>query len=78
MVAVEFVADKESRRFFDPQAQPYRIVASNGSAGSCAALWRNPIHVAAAVHYRNYVGEVVERYGRALHRAMPELRQLAG
>jgi len=30
------------------------------------------------VHYRNYVGEVVERYGRALHRAMPELRQLAG
>jgi len=27
MVAVEFVADKQSRRFFDPQTQPHRIVA---------------------------------------------------
>jgi L-2,4-diaminobutyrate transaminase len=29
MVAVEFVADKKSRRFFDPKAQLHRIVQSH-------------------------------------------------
>ena len=81
MVAVEFVADKASRRFFDPQAQPHRIVARNAlEAGlqvralpyADVSSFSPPLCIT-----RSDIDEVVERYTRALDRAMPELRQHA-
>jgi L-2,4-diaminobutyrate transaminase len=81
MVAVEFVADKERRRFFDTQTQPHRIVARNAfdQGLQVRALpygeinsFSPPLCIS-----RSEIEEVVERYTRALERAMPELRQLA-
>jgi L-2,4-diaminobutyrate transaminase len=82
MVAVEFVADKERRRFFDPQTQPHRIVARNALEQGLlvrALPYREinsfspPLCIG-----RSDIDEVVARYGRAVDRAMPELRQMAG
>ena len=79
MVAVEFVADKASRRFFDPQAQPHRIVARNALEEGLqvralpyadVSSFSPPLCIT-----RSDIDEVVERYTRALDRAMPELRQ---
>jgi L-2,4-diaminobutyrate transaminase len=81
MVAVEFVADKTSRRFFDPEAQPHRIVARNALEEGLqvralpyadASSFSPPLCIA-----QGDIDEVVDRYARALDRAMPELHQLA-
>jgi L-2,4-diaminobutyrate transaminase len=81
MVAVEFVADKANRRFFDPQAQPHRIVARNALEEGLqvralpyadVSSFSPPLCIT-----RSDIDEVVERYTRALDRAMPELRQHA-
>jgi L-2,4-diaminobutyrate transaminase len=81
MVAVEFVAEKKSRRFFDPQTQPHRIVARNvlDEGVLVRALpygeitsFSPPLCIS-----RSDIDEVIERFSRGLDRAMPELRQLA-
>jgi L-2,4-diaminobutyrate transaminase len=81
MVAVEFVADKQSRRFFDPQTQPHRIVARKvleegvlmrALPYADVTSFSPPLCIT-----RSDIDEVVDRYARGLDRAMPELRQLA-
>jgi L-2,4-diaminobutyrate transaminase len=81
MVSVEFVADKKSRRFFDPQTQPHRIVARDAleEGVQVRALpyadvtsFSPPLCIT-----RSEADEAVERYARGLERAMPELRRLA-
>jgi L-2,4-diaminobutyrate transaminase len=81
MVAVEFVADKKNRRFFDPQTQPHRIVARQALD---EGLLVRALPYADVTSFspplcitRSDIDEIVERYTRALARAMPELRQLA-
>jgi L-2,4-diaminobutyrate transaminase len=81
MVAVEFVADKKNRRFFDPQTQPHRVVARKALAEGLLVRalpygeinsFSPPLCIT-----RNEVDEIVHRFTRALQQAMPELRQLA-
>jgi L-2,4-diaminobutyrate transaminase len=81
MVAVEFVADKQDRRFFDAQTQPHRIISRKvlEEGVSVRALpygeitsFSPPLCIT-----RSEIDEVVERFTRGLERAMPELRQLA-
>ena len=82
MVAVEYVADKKSRRFFDPQTQPHRIVArlALDDGVQLRALPYGEINSFSPplCITRGEVDEVVKRFTRALERAIPELRQLAG
>jgi L-2,4-diaminobutyrate transaminase len=81
MVAVEFVADKDRRRFFEPQTQPHRIVARKALEEGLQvralpygeiASFSPPLCIR-----RHEIDEVVERFSRGLERAMPELSQLA-
>jgi L-2,4-diaminobutyrate transaminase len=81
MVAVEFVADKKTHRFFDQQAQPHRIVQRQALEEGVLVRalpygeivsFSPPLCIT-----RSEIDEVIERFGRALQRAMPELRQLA-
>ena len=81
MVAVEFVADKKARRFFDAQTQPHRIVARKvlEEGVLVRALpygeiisFSPPLCIT-----RSEIDEVLDRFTRGLERAMPELRQLA-
>ena len=81
MVAVEFVADKNARGFFDPQTQAHRVVARRvlEEGVLVRALpygeiisFSPPLCIT-----RRDVDEVVERVARGLDRATPELRQLA-
>ena len=81
MAAVEFVAERQGRRFFDPQAQAHRIVAR--------AVLEEGVLIRALPYgeitsfspplciTRDEIDEAVERYARGLDRAMPELRRLA-
>jgi L-2,4-diaminobutyrate transaminase len=82
MVAVEFVADKKSRRFFDPQTEPHRVVARKALEEGVlvralpyadVTSFSPPLCIT-----RSDIDEVAERYGHAVNRAMPELRCLAG
>src|SRR6516165_1302799 len=82
MVAVEFVADRKSRRFFDPQTEPYRVVARKALEEGVlvralpyadVTSFSPPLCIT-----RSDIDEIVERYERAVDLAMPELRQLAG
>jgi len=82
MVAVEFVADRRSRRFFDPQTEPHRVVARKALEEGVlvralpyadVTSFSPPLCIT-----RSDIDEIVERYERAVDRAMPELRQLAG
>jgi L-2,4-diaminobutyrate transaminase len=81
MIAVEFVADKKTRRFFDPQTQAHRIVARKALEEGVLVRalpygeinsFSPPLCIT-----RREIDEVVERYARSLGRAMPELRELA-
>ena len=81
MVAVEFVADKATRRFFQPQTQVHRIVARKvlEEGVLLRALpygeivsFSPPLCIT-----RSEIDEAVDRFSHALERAMPELRQLA-
>src|SRR5205823_11962847 len=81
MVAVEFVADKKTRRFFDARTQPHRIISRKvlDEGVSVRALpfgeitsFSPPLCIT-----RSEIDEVVTRFTRGLERAMPELRQLA-
>ncbi len=82
MVGVEFVADKKTRRFFDPQAGAHRVVARNALdqgllvralAFGDTISFSPPLCIA-----RSEIDEAVERFARALNLALPELRRLAG
>jgi len=81
MTAVEFVADKKTRRFFDPQTQAHRIVARKALEEGVLirALPYGEINSFSPplCITRREIDEVIERYARALDRAMPELRELA-
>jgi len=81
MVAVEFVADRKSRRFFDPQTAPHRIVQRKALEEGVlvralpyadVTSFSPPLCIT-----RSDIDEIVEHYGRAVERVMPELRQLA-
>ncbi len=81
MVAVEFVADKGARRFFDPQAQVHRIVSRyvleqgvlvRALPYGAITSFSPPLCIT-----RGDIDEAVERYARGVQRAMSELRQLA-
>ena len=81
MVAVEFVADKEGRRFFHPQAQIHRIVSRNvlEQGVLVRALpygditsFSPPLCIT-----RSEIDEAVDGYTRGVQRAMPELQGLA-
>jgi L-2,4-diaminobutyrate transaminase len=81
MVAVEFVADKKARRFFDPQTQVHRLVARTvlEEGVLVRALpygeiisFSPPLCIT-----RREIDEVVERVIRGLERALPELRESA-
>jgi L-2,4-diaminobutyrate transaminase len=82
MIGVEFVADRQTRRFFDPQIQSHRIVARNAfdvgllvrALGFTETVsFSPPLSVTASD-----IEQAVDRFARALDRTMPELRQLAG
>ena len=81
MVAVEFVADRKARRFFDPQGRVHRIIARKvlEEGVLVRALpygditsFSPPLCIT-----RSEIDEAVDRYIRGLERAMPELRELA-
>lgn len=82
MVGVEFVADRQRRRFFAPESQPHRIVARNAFDEGILVRGLNfgdtvsfspPLCIS-----ESEIDQAVDRFARALDRAMPELRQLAG
>jgi len=81
MVAVEFVADKRARRFFEPQKQVHRIVARKvleegvlvrALPYADVTSFSPPLCIT-----RSEIDEAVDRYLRGLERTMPELRELA-
>jgi L-2,4-diaminobutyrate transaminase len=81
MLAVEFVADKAKRRFFDPKTAAHRVVAAKAlEAGVLTRAlpfievnsFSPPLCMSRAV-----VEEAVERYSKALDAATPDLARLA-
>jgi L-2,4-diaminobutyrate transaminase len=81
MVAVEFVAEKKARRFFDAQTQPHRIISrkvlQEGVLVRALPYGEITSFSPPLCITRSEIDEVVERFMRGLERAMPELRQLA-
>ena len=82
MLAVEFVADKAKRRFFDPKANAHRIVSRKALEHG---VMTRPLPFIEVTSFspplsitREEVDEAVERFGRGLEAAMPDLRRLAG
>ena len=82
MVGVEFVADRAKRRFFDPSADAHWIVARNAfdqgllvrALGFTDTVsFSPPLTIS-----ESDIDQAVDRFARALDRAMPELRRLAG
>ena len=81
MIAVEFVADKTARRFFDPKAAAHRVVAAK--ALELGVLTRalpfievNSFSPPLSMT-RSEAEEAVEIYGKALDAVTPELARLA-
>jgi L-2,4-diaminobutyrate transaminase len=81
MLAVEFVADKAQRRFFNPGANPHRIVAQRALEEGVLVRALPFLEVTSfsppLCITRSEVDEAVERFARGLEAATPELRQLA-
>jgi L-2,4-diaminobutyrate transaminase len=81
MVAVEFVADKQTRRFFDAQTQPHRIISrkvlEEGVLVRALPYGEITSFSPPLCITRSEIDEVVERFTGGLERAMPELWQLA-
>jgi L-2,4-diaminobutyrate transaminase len=82
IMAVEFVADKKARRFYDPKAGPHRIVAKKALEFGVLTralpfaevnAFSPPLCITKAE-----VDEAVDRYGRALEAVTPDLKRLAG
>lgn len=81
MLAVEFVADKKTKRFFAPGTAPHRLVARRAQEQGVlvrglpfieVTSFSPPLSVTQAE-----ADEIVERYARGLEAATPELRDLA-
>jgi L-2,4-diaminobutyrate transaminase len=81
MVAVEFVADKKTRRFFDPQTQVHRVVSrkvlEEGVLVRALPYGEITSFSPPLCITRSEIDEAIERYVRGVERAMPELRELA-
>ena len=82
VMAVEFVADKKAKRFYDPKAGPHRIVAKKALEHGILSralpfaevnAFSPPLCITKAE-----IDEAVERYGKALDAATPDLVRLAG
>ena len=81
MIAVEFVADKAARRFFEPKAAPHRLVAAKGLEHG---VLTRPLPFIEVNSFspplsmtRSEAEDAVERYGKALDAATPDLARLA-
>ncbi len=81
MLAVEFVADKKARRFFNPKSNAHRIVAKKAlELGVMSRAlpyvevnsFSPPLCITQAE-----IDEGVERYAKALEAVTPELKQLS-
>jgi L-2,4-diaminobutyrate transaminase len=82
MVGVEFVADRSARRFFELQREPHRLVARHALD---EGLLVRALGFTETVSFSpplcigtGEIDQAVDRFARALERAMPELRRLAG
>jgi L-2,4-diaminobutyrate transaminase len=81
MIGIEFVADRAARRFFSIGQDPHRIVARHATAFGLLVralpfLDVNPFSPPLTIS-RTEIDEGVERFGRALNEAQPELDRLA-
>jgi L-2,4-diaminobutyrate transaminase len=81
MLAVEFIADKASRRFFAPQTAPHRLVAAKALE---QGVLTRPLPFVEVNSFspplcmtRSEAEEAVARYGKALDAATAELDTLA-
>ena len=81
MIAVEFVADKGSRRFFDPKAGAHRVVAAKALEHG---LLTRPLPFIEVNSFspplsmtRSEAEDAAERYAKALEAATPDLARLA-
>jgi L-2,4-diaminobutyrate transaminase len=81
MVAVEFVADKAARRFFNPESRAHRLVADKALE---FGILTRPLPFIEVTSFspplcmtRLEAEEAVDRYGKALDAATPELAKLA-
>ncbi len=81
MLAVEFIADKASRRFFAPQTAPHRLVAAKALE---QGVLTRPLPFVEVNSFspplcmtRSEAEEAVARYGKALDAATAELGTLA-
>jgi L-2,4-diaminobutyrate transaminase len=82
MIAVEFVADKSARRFFDPKAGAHRIVSAKALENGVLSRALPFIEVNAfsppLSMNRSEAEEAADRYGRALDAVSDDLARLAG
>jgi L-2,4-diaminobutyrate transaminase len=82
VLGVEYVADRKTRRAFDPKAGAHRLVSAKCLEEGLLARALPFIDVMAfspaLTITRAEIDEVVARYGRALTKATPELERLAG
>jgi L-2,4-diaminobutyrate transaminase len=81
MIAVEFVADKAARRFFNPKSRVHRLVADKALE---FGMLTRPLPFIEVTSFspplcmtRIEAEEAVDRYGKALDAATPELAKLA-
>jgi L-2,4-diaminobutyrate transaminase len=82
MIAVEFVADKSARRFFNPKDGAHRIVSAKAFENGVLSRALPFIEVNAfsppLSMNRAEAEEAVDRYGRALDASTGDLAKLAG
>lgn len=81
MMAVEFVADKKTKRFFNPKTAPHRIVSKKALE---QGVMTRPLPFVEVNSFspplcitKAEIDEGVERYVRAVKAVTPELRELA-
>ncbi|MBV9736208.1 MAG: aminotransferase class III-fold pyridoxal phosphate-dependent enzyme, partial [Acidisphaera sp.] len=81
MLAVEFVADKRTKRFYKPGSNPHRLVAREALQNGLMARALPFVEVTSfsppLCINRDEIDEAIERYARALETVTPELRRLA-
>jgi L-2,4-diaminobutyrate transaminase len=81
MIAVEFIADKSARRFFDPKANAHRIVSAKALEFGVLTRALPFIEVTSfsppLCMTRTEADEAVDLFGKALDAVTPELAKLA-
>lgn len=81
MIAVEFVADKAAKRFFDPKTSVHRIVAAKALEAGVLTRALPFIEVNSfsppLCMPKGVVDQAVDRYAKALDAATPDLDRLA-